>query len=1247
MIRRQILKRRVCSSAVSCAMFFASGIAAAATPGPAVDLGALPPDLTAGAAPNVYFTLDDSGSMGFDFVPDIGGARGGMNLYNLASYSSSVNTLFYDPSVTYLPPVDASGTPFPNSSYTNAWIDGICANYTGPNTTGSGLGCGLGLSNPKATINLSTGFNMTAAVPYWPAWVPPPPLPATTPPPNNYPIDYGCNPLGLSIGCGAYYTTYNPTSTCPAAPSLSAAASCWAVVPMNSASAAQQQNFANWYSYYRTRGQALRTVISRAFAQVSDRVRLTWALLDHDPDAKSASFGSTTRPIEPLSNVTSSGTTWRKAFYDWLLNTPSPFLGSTVVSNTPLKAASIAAGEYFRATRNPHSDQFNDPYWNEQYGSAAADLSCRANFHLIVTDGYWDEPNKQQFRSDPNLLKPSIAGTGTFRSLPDGTAYAQAPESTVMWDVTSGGTPMLIAPAENGGPPNGCKKNGDSDCFPTLADVAFYYWATDLQPSLKDNVPASFPDLTTGVTAAAPLSGSPASNAEIYWNPANDPASWQHMSTMIVSIGVTNGGGGVTFPTDLTGLRTGALSWPLPRQGMNSAAADSWHAALASRGVYAPASNPMAVADGLNAAFNTIMARSSAGSATVATNAVLTANTTGFTAGYSTSSWAGNLIAAPLDANGQPGAPRWDAGCILTGGTCATAPQASSTPPRDPTSRFIVTSHIDGTAAKFEWSDLDSTETAVLDGADGKGRQRLDYLRGDRSNETSPLSFRPRTSVLGAIIDSQPVYVSAPSGGFSDDWPTGAPEGAAANLYSKFVYANRARKPAVYVGANDGMLHAFDASTGAELWAYVPHALFENGKLPNLVNNKSIGFTTVDDTPVVQDVFINGSWHTVLIETMRLGARGVFALDITDPTSLNENAAKSRLLWEVTNKSGTQYQDLGYTYGSANIARIHALPGWVALVTSGYFPKSPKETDPAASVDQTSLFVLDLATGAVIKEIKTPPGTVSFGLSTPAVYDANGDQVDDYAVAGDLAGNLWRFDLSSSDPNTWSAQLMFTTYTDPTGIGQNPISVMPVALRDTTMNVPIWVFGSGKYLGPEDVATNGWNFFYGVRDFGPGSTTLTPNNLIGQTLTESATSTGTKVLTISNYPIDSSHGGWDIQMPNRGERDVVTATPLYTSNNVVLSTILPNNDPCSPGHAGSVLVLDAADASPPAGGVSSNGTSLPPNAVGVALDSTQLLPVSGMLPTLTPIGGGVVKVPGLIDVHDVLWHRSSWRNLRN
>jgi type IV pilus assembly protein PilY1 len=385
------------------------------------------------------------------------------------------------------------------------------------------------------------------------------------------------------------------------------------------------------------------------------------------------------------------------------------------------------------------------------------------------------------------------------------------------------------------------------------------------------------------------------------------------------------------------------------------------------------------------------------------------------------------------------------------------------------------------------------------------------------------------------------------------------------------------------------------------------------------------------------------------------------------------------VLWEISNTttdaSGTPYAHLGYTYSYPNVARLNN-GKWVVLLSTGYFPLpnqtpvDPASSDPAAN--QTSLYVIDLETGQKLAEISTssapqaaPPQT--FGLSTPAAYDLNSDFVDDIAVAGDLAGNLWRFDLR--DDSNFKVDLIFKAYGTNTGdVGRFPISVMPVGMRDRAANVPMWVFGTGKYLGLCDRtastppagcgpdANTATQAFFGVRDYGNSTEAaaagvtypFVPAQMNKWVISQDSNGVRTLAPTLSL----GVNRGWEIPLDVQtepGERNVVTAVPFYSANYVILTTLIPKgDDPCDPGRRGAIMVVDGAfgsplPASPLGGGAGPTGGGN--DVIGQVVNSNAI-PIAG-IPSVVGSQGGPLLLPGLpqFSIPAPPPHRGSWREL--
>lgn len=1165
------------------------------------DLIATPPDLTQSVSPNLVLTFDDSGSMAFDYMPDQRpyDSVGWGNPYRCAGVidpriidsanprSWSMNGVYFNPNNKYDLPQKADRTTLAAPTFAVAWDNGIARNRPASPTT-------------STARNLAT-FSFC----------------------GNTGAGYYRLKSSAAITLDANGRIANPTTTLYVPDN-------WEWVSLVGGSAADQQNFANWYSYYRTRQYAAISAISRAFAPFDETIRVAWQNINSNLIAAGTS-------IYKFKNEAVNSNV-RTRFYDFLFATPAS-------GGTPNRSAAKRAGEFFkRATGNADTN----PYWDRDLNR---ELVCRQNFHIQMTDGLWN--------GDNGVTTPTKDTDG--RTLPDGRSYSTAEaQSKIVWNESAAASNVV-----------------------TMADIAFSYWATDLRTDLADKVAVYLPDKSTSLFGTPLTTGQdPRDNKEIYWNPKNDPANWQHLVQFMIGFGASG-----TLPAEdaiYNRLRNGTLAWPEVNVGVDDGRKidDMWHAAINSRGSFFTASDPAALVAAITDIISSIIARRGGSTAISVSLPILTGNNAGFRAGYDTSDWSGFLSKEGLNPDGTSnGVVAWEAGCKLTGGSCA----GGAAPDLTPTQRKIFT--LDGASTPkrgiaFQYSSLNAAQKAALDKnpttgvVDTNGSKRVDYLRGDRTNEATAPLMRRRTSLLGAVINSQPLYVSGATGTNNDGiFDEAAPEMAAsAPLYRDFQIAVSRRTPVVYVGANDGMLHGFNAVSGRELFAYAPNIMFGNGKLLELTNVDTTQLIpTVDDAPIVKDVFLRGQWRTILVGTYRLGGRGVYVLDVTDPTAFGA----TNVLWEYTNKdlvepTSSTNSPIGYTYGSANVGRLNN-GKWVVALTTGYFPTSNPDVrgnpDPAstdANINKTALLVIDLETGNLIRKIDTSSapqatGVPTWGLSRPAGYDYGiGIGTDDLFVAGDLVGNLWRFDVSDTNSANWSVDLMFKTWTTaPTALSLpvQPISVMPVALHDFTRNgEPIWIFGTGKYLGKEDRTATGIpsnvgpQAFYGVRDYGKASSNypITAAQLTAQTLTQG----GDDTRALTDNPVPATSRGWKIPLnitAEKGERAVVTLFPLYDSNRAILSTLVPQgDDPCSPGRRGSFMVVDGTNGGPPNENGPVSGT--PPTGstiVGKVISDPKVIPISGSPTILAQMGGGTIgiaELPGF-QIKDPPYHRGAWREL--
>jgi type IV pilus assembly protein PilY1 len=525
----------------------------------------------------------------------------------------------------------------------------------------------------------------------------------------------------------------------------------------------------------------------------------------------------------------------------------------------------------------------------------------------------------------------------------------------------------------------------------------------------------------------------------------------------------------------------------------------------------------------------------------------------------------------------------------------------------------------------FKWVSLNAAQKAVFNKPTPagliEGSKIVDYLRGDQTNEgDASTEYRPRSTVLGDIINSDPLFIGGEDLGYSS-----LPEGG---TYSAHVAHKKSSLEMLYVGANDGMLHGFQVGInpssgveGNEVFAYVPNAAISTELFDYVTNRNYTHKYFVDGAPQYSDVFYNSAWHTVLVGSMGAGSttvvggangtggRAVFALDVTDPGSFGVN----NVLWEFSNRNNA---DLGYTIPTPSVVRMTSdstgKERWAAIVANGYNSANGK----------AALFILDIKTGAVIGGsplVADSPATKDNGLSSPTPVDVDGDNIIDYIYAGDLKGNLWKFDVTSADASQWSVAFSGTPLfvaKDSAGVVQ-PITTKPgvIAATGEDQNTGVMVYiGTGKYFEDGDHSVNIPPFtstnlapqtqtFYGIWDKCDKTNIATCTDgvvsgrsvLVEQKITnELEIKPGENVRLTTACPIAygltappfvtgcvgaTNRKGWfmDLKSPiegSQGER--VASAPVVRDNLVIFTTLIPLNVTCEPGGKSWFMELDAS-----------------------------------------------------------------------
>ena len=656
----------------------------------------------------------------------------------------------------------------------------------------------------------------------------------------------------------------------------------------------------------------------------------------------------------------------------------------------------------------------------------------------------------------------------------------------------------------------------------TIADIAMSYYTQNLRPTLE-----------TGKVPVVPgcLSSPP--------SPSLDCNKNLHMNTYAVTLGTR----GVLFDPDAPAdpyLVT--PSWPTSFPLRHPSAVDDlWHATVNGRGAILNARNPVEVGDKLRSILSTFLAGVSSASSVATNSTHLDTDTKIYQARFDSADWTGQLLAYPIKADGTLDTLAWDAG-------------SSSKMPAHGARN--ITFYKPGTGgADFTWGNLISTQQAALDG-DTLGDERVDYLRGSDALEVkNGGTFRNRSRALGDIVNSDPFFVGAESFG-NQKLP-----GTEGSTYASHVAAKALNPKMVYVGANDGMLHGFDADTGVERMAHVPNSVF-----PNLKALTSPSYTHryfVDGSPKAADAYFGGAWHTVLVETLAGGGRAVFALDVTDPTA----HAGSKVLWEYTDT------DLGYPLGEASVVRM-ANGEWAAVFGNGYLSDN----------HHAVLYVVNAQTGALIRKIDTgvggPAAADQNGLASPTVVDTNGDRIADAAYGGDLKGNMWKFDLTSATPASWDVAYKTGTTNRPLFTTEAPdgtvqaITAKPAVGRHPEGGVMV-LFGTGKYMELSDRTvppSPQVQTFYGIHDEG-SRVTGGRSALKEQKVVVEVTDFGYDLRLTTQYEPDPADHGWFIDLPTAGERQV--SRPVLRGGRIIFTTLIPSTDTCSYGGTSWLMELDA------------------------------------------------------------------------
>lgn len=1080
------------------------GLAAVAPAQAQVDIASAPLFVTSSIEPNIMFILDDSGSMHFENMPDEHIVNGAYymygridNLYSTGNYTNRApsfadghvygaftrtpqfNSTYYNPAVTYTPWPQAAdnGTLMPAADPAAAYHNPLrtargTRNLTANNTRNSSWqNCtGIARNAVTNTFSFSGCGDFAESQTFWPAvyfW-------------HDGSTNYAwANFTKFEIRSTTLtYTGHgrDNRSDCAAAPTCTYDE--------------EIQNFANWYTYYRSRILAARGGISRAFAQQGEGMRVGYATIN--AGWSTVDGVGTSKIVRGVRHFASAD---RTQFFNLLYDRDIPAAG------TPLRLTLQAAGNYFSRTDNQGP-------WAANPGTTdtTPHLQCRQSYSILMTDGYWNG-------SDPSGIGNSDNANGPVHTAPDGSTFQYIPKDPYRDDHTN-----------------------------TLADAAMHYWKNDLRTDLANEVPTS---------------------------PQNE-AFWQHMVTFGVGLGVT----GSVDPQDAWDAVANetAISWLNPFSTNPAKIDDLLHAGINSRGGFFSAADPETFATELSGVLDAIVARvESSATAAAASSAFLHTGTKLYTAGFRSGDWSGMLSAHNINPDGNLGGLAWDAEAQLR----ATTPAGRNIFTRNSTTNATVALDI----ANLSTAQQTALNRSLTNTTDSLGTNRIDWLRG---NDAAHTSFRSRSGSgelrrLGDIINSNPQF----SGNI--DFGYRMLPGTEGTSYITFrtTAPITTRPDMIYVAANDGMLHAFHGETGAEVFAYMPSSLFlpegadTFARINRLMDPDYSHRYFMDGTAAVSDAYAtswanggSGGWRTVLVGSMGAGGRTVYALDVTDPT-----ASGNKVLWEFNDA------DLGYNVGQPAIVRM-TNGDWAAIFGNGYNSANHRAV----------LYIVRLRDGALLSKVDTGVGSAAApnGMASPLASDwTESDLITRRVYAGDLQGNLWRFNVSGNQ-SQWnqSGNRMVLFQARDAGGTPQPITTRPGArpLLNVEYNPLMIVFGTGSFFRDQDSTSTQVQTLYGVID---NAALVNRNELLQQEITwqgdvtfDSYTYT---VRSVSSNDALATHKGWylDLIYAGNAEGERVISAPTFptglTQNRVRFSTLIPNDDPCSSGRSGFIMDLMLAD----------------------------------------------------------------------
>jgi type IV pilus assembly protein PilY1 len=967
----------------------------------------------------------------------------------------------------------------------------------------------------------------------------------------------------------------------------------------------EMTNFANWYVYYKTRLQMMKTSVGRAFSTLTANYKVGFAKL-----SVAATGGA--MEMVPADFTGTSRSTWYTKLY-----------ATTTSGSTPTRPALDNLGRMF-ANQTPYE---------YAAGQEVVQYPCQQNFVILTTDGYWNGGSTKDYGSG----FPAVVNNDNAESVSRFCSY-------------TGGCTDTRAQSQ-----------------PSLADVALHWYnggsstgTVSLRPALEPNMskPGSVPARS-------------GENTHL------------HMNTYTLGLGVDGvmnydpnydtsarkiGGDYYNLITRLaTGCpwnNNGPYVWPNPDvtntgNTVQERVDDLWHAAVNGHGKYFSASQPKEVVAGLSEALSNMQIRlGAAAAAATSTPNISLADNDIFADTFTTVKWYGELAAKKINTStGEIGATTWTSSDTVGRNIGATGPDGRSIKMLDTSNNTLkeVNFNTMSTLEKGWFSNkctalaqctlLNSTERDTVN----NGVNLVNWLRGaqtyadDRlfraytlTDHTPPGQSNAIPILLGDIASSKPAYLRD-----------------ARKNYARAGYADfkndtltRPRPATVFTAANDGMLHAFDASNGTERWAYMPRITMKKLYLQASITYGTNHQFTTDGSPELGDVQIGGVWKTVLVAGLNGGGRGYYAIDVTDPTN-------PVALWEFCADStvcSRNDPDLGLTFGNPQFGLWNNQ--WVVFLTSGY-NNVPGTDGVATGSGQGILYIVDVATGAVLKKVSNLTGdtTTPSGLAkiTGISSDPNLDPTTTYIYGGDINGRMWRFDLTDATGATVPVVKMgdagtskpITTRPDVTLCAMTTSSTDNGVTSSATTAQRVVLFGSGRLLDVPDTTNTDVQSLMLLKDSG-ATINVRGASMVQQTLSQVGDSSNISFALTSN-PVDlSQKDGWFFDWSvTPGER--MNLDPQIVSGVANVVTNLPSStSACSVGGTSNIYQVDVC-----------TGTALPNTPAGVILSSdsaavgfTIFRLQNGQLISTSTLATGITKNNNLQEGKSAEAHRVGWRRVQ-